>query len=104
MKEIFLELQPNTNEKKLKEIKKQIFNKLMFAEHHQSHSSSAFFPSPFLESAILTIDGVGEWTTTSISYGNENSIKILNELHFPHSLGLLYSAFTYFAGFKVNSV
>ncbi|MDC0498662.1 carbamoyltransferase [Alphaproteobacteria bacterium] len=102
-RDIAQELKPNTNEKTLKEIKKKILTKLMFAEHHQSHSSSAFFPSPFEESAILTIDGVGEWTTTSICYGKENSIKILNELHFPHSLGLLYSAFTYFAGFKVNS-
>ncbi len=103
LKEITQELNPNLSEKNLKKIKKLLYTKLMFAEHHQSHASSAFFPSPFKDAAILTIDGVGEWTTTSISYGYENNIKILNEVHFPHSLGLLYSAFTYFAGFKVNS-
>lgn len=77
--------------------------KIFFPEHHLSHAASAFFPSPFKESAILTIDGVGEWTTTSISHGKNNAITALNELHFPHSLGLLYSAFTYYLGFKVNS-
>jgi carbamoyltransferase len=77
--------------------------KLLFSEHHLSHSASAFYPSPFEESAILTIDGVGEWATASISYGNGNGIKILKELKFPHSLGLLYSAFTYYLGFRVNS-
>lgn len=77
--------------------------KLIFPEHHQSHAASAFFPSPFKESAILTMDGVGEWTTTSLSYGNGNKFEILAEQHFPHSLGLLYSAFTYYTGFKVNS-
>ena len=77
--------------------------KLLFPEHHLSHSASAFYVSPFNESAILTIDGVGEWSTASIGIGNRNGIKILKELHFPHSAGLLYSAFTYFLGFTVNS-
>ena len=76
---------------------------LLFSEHHLSHASSAFFPSPFNKAAILTLDGVGEWTTTSVSIGNENKIKILKEIHFPHSLGLLYSAITFYIGFKVNS-
>lgn len=77
--------------------------KLLFPEHHLSHTASAFYPSPFEEAAILTIDGVGEWATASISYGKGNQIKIFKELRFPHSLGLLYSSFTYYAGFKVNS-
>ena len=77
--------------------------KFLFPEHHLSHASSAFFASSFKESAILTIDGVGEWSTASISIGKDNEIKILKNLNFPHSLGLLYTAFTYFLGFKVNS-
>lgn len=77
--------------------------KLLFSEHHLSHAASAFYPSPFDSAAILTIDGVGEWTTTSIAIGKNNNIDIKKELHFPHSLGLLYSAFTYYLGFKVNS-
>ncbi|MFZ6010677.1 MAG: carbamoyltransferase [Bacteroidota bacterium] len=77
--------------------------KLLFPEHHLSHAASAFYPSPFEDSAILTIDGVGEWATASICHGKGKDIKILKELKFPHSLGLLYSAFTYFLGFKVNS-
>ncbi len=76
---------------------------MLFAEHHQSHAASAFFPSPFKESIILTMDGVGEWATTTLAIGRDNDIEILKEIHFPHSLGLLYSAFTYFTGFKVNS-
>ena len=76
---------------------------ILFPEHHESHAASAFFASPFHEAAFLTIDGVGEWTTTSYGLGRDNQIKILSELHFPHSLGLLYSAFTYYTGFKVNS-
>ncbi len=76
---------------------------ILFCEHHLSHAASAFFPSPFQEAAILTIDGVGEWATCSIGYGKDNAITNLKELHFPHSLGLLYSAFTYYCGFKVNS-
>jgi len=77
--------------------------KVFFPEHHESHAASAFFPSPFPEAAFLTIDGVGEWTTTSYGVGSRNHIQMLAELRFPHSLGLLYSAFTYFTGFKVNS-
>jgi carbamoyltransferase len=77
--------------------------KLIFAEHHQSHAASAFFPSPFHEAVVLTMDGVGEWATTSVWYGRDNQIENVKEIHFPHSLGLLYSAFTYYAGFKVNS-
>ena len=77
--------------------------KLLFPEHHLSHAASAFFPSPFQEAAILTVDGVGEWATASICHGQDNKISILRELRFPHSLGLLYSAFTYYLGFKVNS-
>jgi len=76
---------------------------IIFIEHHQSHAASAFFPSPFDEAAILTIDGVGEWTTTSIGYGSDNVITLTQEMKFPHSLGLLYSAFTHYLGFKVNS-
>ncbi|HTL78368.1 MAG TPA: carbamoyltransferase [Candidatus Babeliales bacterium] len=77
--------------------------KVLFPEHHESHAASAFFPSPFSEAAFLTCDGVGEWTTTSYGVGRGNQIQMLAELRFPHSLGLLYSAFTYFTGFKVNS-
>ena len=76
---------------------------ILFTEHHESHAASAFFPSPYEESAFLTIDGVGEWATTSYGVGKDNEINILGEIHFPHSLGLLYSAFTYYTGFKVNS-
>ena len=77
--------------------------KMYFPEHHESHAASAFFPSPFPRAAILTVDGVGEWATTAMAHGVDNHIEILGELRFPHSLGLLYSAFTYFTGFKVNS-
>ena len=76
---------------------------ILFLRHHESHAASAFFPSPFQEAAFLTIDGVGEWTTSSYGVGRDNHINIMAELHFPHSLGLLYSAFTYYTGFKVNS-
>jgi carbamoyltransferase len=75
----------------------------VFTRHHESHAASAFFPSPFERAAILTLDGVGEWSTGSIGLGEGNRIELLKELRFPHSLGLLYSAFTYFCGFKVNS-
>tara|TARA_Y100000031_G_scaffold33374_1_gene37333 strand:+ start:107 stop:1948 length:1842 start_codon:yes stop_codon:yes gene_type:complete len=78
-------------------------NKIYFSEHHYSHAASAFYPSPFKDAVILILDGVGEWATTTIATGNGNEIKILKEIHFPHSIGLLYSAFTYFTGFKVNS-
>lgn len=77
--------------------------RLRFSEHHLSHAASAFFPSPFEEAAILTMDGVGEWTTTSLAIGKGHQIDLIKEIHFPHSLGLLYSAFTYYTGFKVNS-
>src|SRR5437588_1201466 len=77
--------------------------RLCFSEHHLSHAASAFFPSPFKEAAILTMDGVGEWATTSTGLGSGNQLTLLDEIHFPHSLGLLYSAFTYYTGFKVNS-
>ena len=78
-------------------------NKIYFSEHHLSHAASAFYPSPFDEAIVLTADGVGEWATTTVALGKGNQLEILKEIHFPHSLGLLYSAFTYFAGFKVNS-
>jgi len=78
-------------------------SKLRFTEHHLSHAASAFFPSPFEEAVVLTMDGVGEWATTSVAHGHGNQLEILKEIHFPHSLGLLYSAFTYYTGFKVNS-
>ena len=78
-------------------------NKLLFAEHHQSHAASAFYPSPFHDAVVLTMDGVGEWATTSVAMGSGNLLEMTREIHFPHSLGLLYSAFTYYTGFKVNS-
>lgn len=77
--------------------------RIVFTEHHESHAASAFFPSPFEHAAIVTLDGVGEWATASIGVGHGNKIQLTHELHFPHSLGLLYSAFTYFCGFRVNS-
>lgn len=78
-------------------------DRMLFAEHHQSHAASAFFPSPFAEAAVLTMDGVGEWATCSVALGEGNRLDMVKDLHFPHSLGLLYSAFTYYLGFKVNS-
>ena len=78
-------------------------NKLMFSEHHLSHAASAFYPSCFERAAIITLDGVGEWATSSVSIGKGNDIEMLKEINFPHSLGLLYSSFTYYIGFKVNS-
>ncbi len=77
--------------------------KVVFSEHHLSHAASAFYPSPFREALILTMDGVGEWPTTSVAIGRDNQIEVIKEIHFPHSIGLLYSAFTYYTGFKVNS-
>ena len=77
--------------------------RLLFTEHHLSHAASAFFPSPFEEAAVLTMDGVGEWATTSVAMGRGNHLEVLREILFPHSLGLLYSAFTYYTGFRVNS-
>src|ERR1700742_4139231 len=90
--------------KKLKEFDEEIAGeKLLFTEHHLSHAASAFFPSPFEKAVVLTMDGVGEWATTSAAMGEGNSLEIFQEIHFPHSLGLLYSAATYYTGFKVNS-
>ncbi len=90
-----------------REMDKALHNKYkgryVFTEHHESHAASAFFPSPFEEAAILTLDGVGEWATASYGIGRQNNIKLIKEMHFPHSLGLLYSAFTYYTGFRVNS-
>ena len=101
---LFLKETLARNFKDISELSKaEIMTKLMFGEHHQSHAASAFYPSPFEEAAILTIDGVGEWATTSLAFGKNNHIEFLKEIHFPHSLGLLYSAFTYYTGFKVNS-
>ena len=77
--------------------------KIFFSEHHLSHAASAFYPSPFKEATILTLDGVGEWATTTVAAGKNNSLEMIKEIHFPHSIGLLYSAFTYYTGFKVNS-
>jgi carbamoyltransferase len=85
--------------KKLGEKKLQI----LFPEHHLSHAASAFYPSPYQDAAILTVDGVGEWATTTIGHGRDENIEMLKELQFPHSVGLLYSAFTYYTGFRVNS-
>ena len=91
------------DERAAKKLGKQFLWKLLFGDHHESHAASAFYPSPFEEAAILTIDGVGEWATSSIGIGKGNEITLLKELRFPDSLGLLYSAFTYYTGFKVNS-
>ncbi len=77
--------------------------RLVFSEHHLSHAASAFFPSPYASAAVLTLDGVGEWATSSLALGRDNELRVIKEIHFPHSLGLLYSAFTYYTGFKVNS-
>ena len=97
--------QKNNIYKELQEIDQnfQDISKIKFSEHHLSHAASTYYPSPFQESLILTLDGVGEWATTTVGIGRKNSIEILKEIHFPHSLGLLYSAFTYYLGFKVNS-
>jgi carbamoyltransferase len=91
--------------KELKSLDKKVDwdAKLLFSEHHLSHAASAFYPSPFERAAVLTMDGVGEWTTTSLALGEGRALKVMREIHFPHSLGLLYSAFTYYTGFKVNS-
>ena len=92
-----------THERAAKKLGKKFEWKLLFGDHHESHAASAFYPSPFEEAAILTIDGVGEWATSSIGIGKGNEITLLKELRFPDSLGLLYSAFTYYTGFRVNS-
>ena len=77
--------------------------KISFSEHHFSHAASAFYPSPFDEAVILTLDGFGEWATSTLAIGKNNNISMIKEIYFPHSIGLLYSAFTYYTGFKVNS-
>ncbi len=90
--------------KELKKFSKEFdIKKILFSEHHYSHAASAFYPSPFESAVVLTLDGVGEWATSSISIGDKNNLEMVKEINFPHSLGLLYSAFTYFLGFKVNS-
>jgi carbamoyltransferase len=89
--------------KPLSQSGKGIEEKLLFAEHHQSHAASAYYPSPFEEAVVLTLDGVGEWATTSVAIGRGSTLETVREIHWPHSLGLLYSAFTYYTGFKVNS-
>ncbi len=90
--------------KNLKKLEKEFdAERLLFGEHHFSHAASAFYPSPFEEAVVLTLDGVGEWATTTVSIGKGNKLEIVKEIHFPHSLGLLYSAFTYYTGFRVNS-
>ena len=94
----FLFNQLKRNDKNFNDIEK-----INFSEHHFSHAASAFFPSPFEEAIILTLDGVGEWATTTLAIGKGNKISMIKEIHFPHSIGLLYSAFTYYTGFKVNS-
>jgi len=91
------------NELKKHDEKFNDINKIYFSEHHLSHAASAFFPSPFKNASILTLDGVGEWATTTVAKGHGSNLEILKEIHFPHSIGLLYSAFTYYTGFKVNS-
>jgi carbamoyltransferase len=96
-------LQKNFLTKRLQQIDKQWNGTLLFTEHHQSHAASAFYPSPFDKAAVLTMDGVGEWPTTTLAIGDGGDLKLLREILFPHSLGLLYSAFTYYTGFKVNS-
>ena len=104
----FLKAMPLWIKKKLwiKEIIKDELNysgKIIFPEHHESHAASAFFPSPFQEAAFITMDGVGEWSTSSFGFGKDNQIELLADIQFPHSLGLIYSAFTYYTGFRVNS-
>jgi len=91
------------NELKSHDVNFKDVKKIFFSDHHLSHAASAFFPSPFEEAVVLTADGVGEWATTTVAIGKGNNLKIKKEIHFPHSLGLLYSAFTYYTGFKVNS-
>ncbi|HXF47568.1 MAG TPA: carbamoyltransferase [Burkholderiaceae bacterium] len=92
-----------TRELEKRGTRKDVAQRLLFSEHHLSHAASAFFASPFEEAAVLTMDGVGEWATTSLAHGKGNALEVWREIHFPHSLGLLYSAFTYYTGFKVNS-
>lgn len=100
---LFLKQQLKKELARLSGLKQKNLPPLMFTEHHQAHAASAFFPSPFKRSAVLCVDGVGEWVTTSVWLGDSNCLDPIWEIHFPHSLGLLYSAFTYYAGFRVNS-
>src|SRR5262245_19025741 len=86
-----------------KGLAEQIKAPIVFMDHHESHAASAFFPCPYDKAAILTLDGVGEWSTTAAGYGEGNKTQLTHQLKFPHSLGLLYSAVTYYCGFKVNS-
>ena len=97
--------QKDLMQKEFKAIQKGVKtrDKILFAEHHYSHAASAYYPSPFDEAVVLTLDGVGEWATTTVAIGRGSELEMKKELHFPHSLGLLYSAFTYYTGFKVNS-
>jgi carbamoyltransferase len=106
----WLTLLPNWLRKRLhlsrvihKGLDRQYRRRIVFPEHHESHAASAFFPSPFSEAGILTVDGVGEWATASFGIGRENRIELTHEMHYPHSLGLLYTAFTYYCGFRINS-
>ena len=100
----------NTIRKEFIDLQKKLFindefeiPEILFSEHHLSHAAAAFFPSPFQDAAVLCMDGVGEWATTTLWKGEENKLTLIWEINFPHSLGLLYSAFTYYCGFKVNS-
>ena len=97
--------QKDLMQKEFKAIQKGVKtrDKILFAEHHYSHAASAYYPSPFDEAVVLTLDGVGEWATTTVAVGRGSKLEMKKELHFPHSLGLLYSAFTYYTGFKVNA-
>src|SRR6266480_4410731 len=100
---LWADLKLSLPEKIQTELGSDFKGQLYFADHHESHAASAFFPSPFQQAAILTLDAVGEWTTSSIGLGIGNSISLTHEMRFPHSLGMLYSALTYYTGFKVNS-
>ncbi len=100
---IWLKQKMNIKKELAKSLGREFKGKPLFTEHHEAHAASAFFSSPFDSAAFLTVDGVGEWATASLGIGDGNKIKILKEMHFPHSIGLLYSAFTYYTGFKVNS-
>src|SRR3954452_11780941 len=100
---LWADLKLSLPEKVRQELGAGFKGKLYFADHHESHGASAFFPSPFEHAAILTLDAVGEWSTSSIGIGRGNRIELKQEMRFPHSLGMLYSAFTYYTGFKVNS-
>ena len=93
----------DSNRNMIQNNQQHYLGKIVFLAHHESHAASAFFPSPFQEAAFITLDGVGEWATSSFGIGKDNQIELLADIQFPHSLGLLYSAFTYYTGFRVNS-